>query len=590
MSTSPAATQYPVTTGRYVPGYISTDDLLSATLTTSGSVSVGGTLVATGGVEGLINGVPPVFDVRIYGAKGDGKAVSDGAMTSGQAVLTCATSAPFTPADKGKAVMVATAGPTGVTTLVTTITGYTDSSHVTLGATASGTVSGVQVLWATDDTVKIQQAINDAGAALPFTGSAVVAIPQGQGLFYGVAGPLITTASGNGQLTLPLISDTTRNKGVIIFRGSGDGGAMRHWRQTVPTLQGSTLVSFGAFASTGAQITSLNASGQAACISGPTGANGYGTATPGDHATGPLFNNLMPVFEKMSIFTTHTVNGIGYSALNLHGCANAGLKDFGYGTTGTAAAGDFNTPVTFANGLVVGVVMPASGNNDSSPMRNVTCHGGYTRAIYLTEHCDWQGGTVLYSWSGICPVGTYGDGGSGTGAFHGATWSMVSVEGCTYNGEIIGPGAGGVGPQIHGVVDNEGVPKWHDNTSGTGLAAARGEIRVVGGGGTMSTDNGTAVRFIDETVAPGPAAQIVLTINTAIQNTYWRWATVTLAGGTVTSVQVSALMGGASAPAMTTVYSQASAALPLVTVRVPPGGWIQINGTVTPTTNAWVLD
>lgn len=532
------------------------------------------------------------FDVTLYGAKGDGKVAVDGAMTNGQAVLTSA-SGQFTAKDVGKPIEVSHAGATGVTTLVTTIQSFQSATQVTLAATASATVTASLVMWATDDTIAIQKAINAAGTGIALTGGATVYLPISTGLFYGVAGPLVTTASGNGQLTLP-IYPTTGNKGVLRFLGEGNGGAVRHWRQLTPVLQGSTIVSFGAFASTAAQITSLNASGQAAVISGPTGANGYGTSTPGDNGTGPLYNNLMPIFEKLNIITTHTVNGIGYSALNLHGCANAALYDFGYGTSGIVGLGggtnDFNTPVTFANGLVVGVVMPASSNNDSSPMRNVVCLGGYTRAIYLTEHCDWQGGTVLYSWSGICPVGTYGDGGTGTGAFHGANWSMVSVEGCTYNGEIIGPGASGIGPQIHGIVDNEGTPKWHDNTSGTGLAAARGDVKIVGGGGTVSTDNGTSVRFIDETVACGPATAIPLTINVAAQNTYWRWANVTLQGGTVTSVQVSNLMGGASAPAVTSVFTQSSAALPLYTVRVPPGGWIQVNGTVIPTVNTWNLD
>lgn len=531
------------------------------------------------------------FDVTLYGAKGDGKVAVDGAMTNGQAVLTSA-SGPFTSKDVDKAIMVSHAGPTGVTTLVTTILSYQSPTQVTLNATASATVTAAQVLWGTDDTAAYQAAINAAKVGITLNGSATVYMPPAVGQFYAIAGPLITTASGNGQLTLPIFL-TTGTGGTLRFLGENPGG-MRHWRQLSPALGGSTIVSFGAFASTGAQTTSLNAAGQAAVISGPTGASGYGTSTPGDAGTGPLYNNLMPIFEKMNIFTTHTVNGIGYSALNLHGCARAGLFDFAFGTTGVVGLGggtnDFNTPVTFANGLVVGVIMPGNGNNDDSPMRNVVCTGGYTRAIYLTEHCDWQGGTVLYCWSGICPVGSYGDGGSPNAAVHGANWSQISVEGCTYNGEMIGPGAVGVGPQVNGIVDNEGVPKWHDNTSGTSLAAARGDVKIIGGGGTVSTDNGTSVRFIDNTVVCGPATAIPLTINVAAQNTYWRWANVTLQGGTVTSVQVSNLMGGASAPAVTSVYTQASGALPLYTVRVPPGGWLQVNGTVIPTVNTWNLD
>ena len=530
-----------------------------------------------------------IFDVTApaYGAVGDGQVVTDGAITSGQNVLTCATSTPFTAKDVGKAVMVKGAGAAGVTTLVTTIAGYTSPSQVTLTANAGATVaSGGMVLWATDDTAAIQAAINAAFAYGQAHGTGTVLFPPGAGEFYGVAGALVAggATKANGQLTIPL-QPVTSAKVVLRFLGVGDGGAARHWQQTVPQVQGSTLVSFGVFASVGAQTAALNANGQAACISGPTGANGYGT-------NAALFNNVMPVFEKLNIFTAHAANGIGYGALNLHGCANAGLYDFGYGTIGTNAAGDFNTPVTFANGAVVGVVMPASGNNDSSPMRNVWCHGGYTRGIFLTEHCNWQGGTVLYCWSGICPVGDYGDGGTGTGAFHGVKFE-ASVEGCTHIMEIIGPGAGGVGPQIVGVIDNEGTPTIYDASfpvSG-GLASAVGILRIQGGGGTVSTNLGTGLVVINDVQAPGlVASPPVLTINTAIQNPYARYAEVTLQGGLVTSVQLGLLMGGASAPTMQTVFSQSSAALPLYKVRVPPLGWIQVNGTTTPAVNTWFLE
>ena len=623
MSTSPAPVQYNVTTGRYVPGYVSTDDLLSNTLTTSGAASIGGTLTATGGITGPVNGVTTsgtplvgqvaaatsssaaaffgavnvgahVFDVRAYGAKGDGKVVTDGVISSSSAVLTSAT-ANFTSADVGKAVMVKGAGNSVATSLVTTIASVKSATQVTLNATATTSVaSGGTVLWGTDDTAAIQAAINAAFTYGQAHGSAIVWVPPAAGLFYAVAGPLVTSVSGNGQLTIP-IQPTTARKVVLWIMGATNGGAMRHWRQTMPQLGGSTLVSFGVFASVAAQTTSLNASGQAACISGPTGANGYGTSTPGDAGTGPLFNNVMPVLSGISVLTTHSAQGVGYGAVNFHGCANAGLFDFGYGTTGVVALGggtnDYSNPVTFANGAVVGVVMPASGNNDSSPMRNVVCHGGYTRGIFLTEHCNWQGGAILYCWSGICPVGDYGDGGTGTGAFHGIKFD-ASVEGCTNLVEIIGPGAGGVGPQIFGVIDNEGTPQIVDNgyPVAGGLASACGVLRIQGGGGTVSTNLGTNLVVINEVQPPGPVAALTLTINTAVQNTYWRPAQVMISGGTgITTIQLGNSMGGASAPSLTTFFTQAAGVLPSTLVRVLPGGWIKVNGTTAPS-SVWYLD
>ena len=101
----------------------------------------------------------------------------------------------------------------------------------------------------------------------------------------------------------------------------------------------------------------------------------------------------------------------------------------------------------------------------------------------------------------------------------------------------------------------------------------------------------TGLEVIDGQQRPGPiTAPTLNTSSTPVQNPKWRWATVQLAGGTATAVKIGQYMGGVSAPSMTTVYSQASGALPLITVRVPPGGWLELDCTVLPTTNSWVVD
>lgn len=549
------------------------------TLDSAGNLTLTGTLTASGGIGAW------TFDVRDYGAVGDGQVVTDGAITSGQATLTCATSKPFKPSDVGKAIMVKGALTSGATTLVTTITGYTSSSVVTLGANATNTIaSGGMVMWATDDTAAIQSAINAAFAYGQTHGVGVVFVPPAAGLYYGIAGALVAGGStkANGQLVVPIQADTGV-KVELIIRGVTDGGTTRHWHQTIPQMSGSTLVSFGVFASAGAQTTSVTANGNPAVISGQTGANGYGTDAL-------LYNNVLLRLENLQIYTTHSANGWTYSAVNAHGLAACALENFGYGTASTYASGDYNNPNGFSAGISVGVLMPSAGNNDHNHLHNVICHGGYTRGIYLTEHSDWFGGTVLYCWSGIGPVGNYGDGGNGVGASHGMNLSQISIEGCNYLLEIIGPGQAGVGPMLSGAVDTEGASAIRDNSSG--LIAACGTLHLKGNGSSSPTiPTGTPLEIICDFQFPGlVGSPPTLTINTAIQNPYGRWATVTLAGGTVTSVQLGALLGGATAPTMQTVYSQSSAALPLYTVRVPPQGWIKINGTVTPTTNTWYLE
>lgn len=546
----------------------------------NGSLTVTGTINARGGVG------PWSFDVRTYGALGDGQVATDGAITSGSNILECKTSKPFQPSDVSKPIQIKGALSSGATTLVTTITGYISPSKVTLGANATATLSGNGlVLWATDDTAAIQRTINAAHLYGQSHGLGVVRVPPGSGLFYGVAGALVAggATKANGQLTIPIQADTGL-KVELIFLGETDGGTTRHWHQTMPQMSGSTLVSFGVFANATAQTNSLTANGNPAVISGQTGANGYGGDTL-------VYSNVLVRLQNLQIYTTHSENGWTYSALNLHGIAAAALENFGYGTCGTYANGDFNNPNGFSAGLSVGVLLPSAGNNDNNVMINVVCHGGYTRGIYLTEHTVWTGGTMLYCWSGICPVGNYGDGGTGVGASHGVHMDQISIEGCNNQLEIIGPGQSGVGPMLSGSYDTEGQSTIRDNSGG--LAAACGEFHVKSNGvaASPSVGAGTPLQLICDFQFPGPVASPpTLTINTAIQNPYGRWANVTLQGGTVTSVQLSALMGGSTAPTMTSVYTQASAAMPLHTVRVSPLGWIQVNGTVTPATNTWVLE
>jgi hypothetical protein len=138
-----------------------------------------------------------VYNVQDYGAKADGKEKYDGTMTNGSPTLTCV-SCSFTASDVGKAIRVEGAITGG--DLVTTITGFTNSSTVTLGANATRSVSGDTLVYGTDNTTLIQNAINDA-----FTyGDGKVFIPGAlSGGFYVLAGALVTSYQGanpNAQL------------------------------------------------------------------------------------------------------------------------------------------------------------------------------------------------------------------------------------------------------------------------------------------------------------------------------------------------------------------------------------------------------
>lgn len=419
---------------------------------------------------------PWLFDVTAsaYGAKGDGQFVLDGAMGTGSAVLTSA-SGKFTSGDVGKLVMVYGAATAAVTNLVTTIASFQSATQVTLAAAnaSGGSISGALVLWASDDTAHIQAAINAALAYATTYGSAKVRIPTGSGLFYGIGGALVTGGStkGNSQLTLGAPVATSANKLVLDIEGAANGAGLQHWQQNSPQFNGSTLVSFGVFANSTAQSNSITANGNPAVIGGPAQPGGYGAGTA-------VFSNMLVTLRNLSILTTHSANGLTYSAADFSGIAEANLENFAYGTTGTVAGGSYTTPVAFGNGLSIGLLMPAAGNNDNNRAANVSCHGGYTFGIFATEHFVCDRLCILYCWSGLCPVGSYF---GSVGATHAITIGQASIEACTNVVNIIGVGSSGIGPWIFANIDTEiSGPTFTDRTSGTGLNAALGTITLTG--------------------------------------------------------------------------------------------------------------
>lgn len=411
-----------------------------------------------------------VFNVTKYGAVGDGKFVIDGAITSGQAVLTSASN-PWTINDVNKVVMIKGAANASVTSLVGTITTFTNPGQVTISTNATTTVTNALVLWATDDTAHIQAAIDAAATYAASHGSATVFFPVGTGLFYGIAGALSHTSSGNAQLRIPLVA-VANNKSNLTFLGVGNGSVLQHWLQMSPEFLGSTLVSFGVYASSGAQNTDITANGNGCVIGGPTQPNGYGTSAL-------LYDNVGVTFQNMSILTAHSAGGLSYSAGDMSGVSNCNLFDFAYGTTGVVPSGDFGSPATFAAGLSIGWLMPANGNNDNCAVRNLTCHGGYTFGFLATEHSVIDAARFLYCWSGYCPTGSYF---GSAGATHAFKALQLSIEGCPVEMNVFGAGSGGIGPFIDiDQLDTEsGAPTFSDRSSGTALASCLGTIKLTG--------------------------------------------------------------------------------------------------------------
>lgn len=139
--------------------------------------TISGTLTTNGY---CINSKGP-YDARVCGnAKGD-TAFPQCSINAGFAILTCSTGpTPFTVADVGKEMYVQGAGVSGAT-LQTSIAGFTDTTHVTLGSPASTTVSNATGMYGTDDTAALQAAFNTASFF-----SRPLYIPYGQYLHHGL--------------------------------------------------------------------------------------------------------------------------------------------------------------------------------------------------------------------------------------------------------------------------------------------------------------------------------------------------------------------------------------------------------------------
>ncbi|MFD7554117.1 hypothetical protein ACFV9E_06205 [Streptomyces sp. NPDC059835] len=422
---------------------------------------------------------PWVFDITSYGAVGDVRTATDGAMTNGAATLTCA-SGPFTAASQpvGKYVIVKGAAASGVTSLVTTIVSRQSNTQVTLATNAATTVSGALVIWGTDNTDAIQDA-TDAAEAYLAAGNTYAQVYTPPAPFL-VAGALNNTKSGNGQIVFG-VYPVTATKPILEFRGEGDGAAaVRHWQQTVPQTSGSCWISAGVFASAVAQTNNINADGNPAVLSGPNEGFGYGASA--------LYSNIMPVIRNMAILTTHSTFGLTYGAANLYGCANAHVENFGCGTLGTVASPstDYSSPGTFGTGLSVGLLLPAPGNNDNVIAQNVSVGGGYTYAMFITEHAVVTRYMALYCWAGLVAVGNYA---GSVGSVHAMKVLSASIEACTNELYILGVGSNGIGPiiDIDQLSTESGTPNIAGSTAA--LAAARGIVRLTG----LFTESGVSV-------------------------------------------------------------------------------------------------
>ena len=129
-----------------------------------------------------------------YNANGDSRQAADGAINGGSSTFTSA-SIGFASGDVGKAISINGAGSAGAA-FQAAITGFVNSTTVTLSTPAATTVSGALFTYGTDNTTPIQNAINACPVDLVTGSGCQLHFPAGR---YFVTGNLVVNRGTSGE-------------------------------------------------------------------------------------------------------------------------------------------------------------------------------------------------------------------------------------------------------------------------------------------------------------------------------------------------------------------------------------------------------
>ena len=482
---------------------------------------------------------PWQFPVSAYGAQANGKIVTDGQITTGTNLLTCATSAPFLPGDAGKAIVVSCAGGGTYTPLATTILSYVGATQVHLTVNATSTTPGNSITaYATDDTTAIKNAVA-AATAYAQANNGYAEIVFDSATLHGVAGGAVVggTTLGNAQIPLPIISSTAP-KIVLVFTttSKGYGQALQHWNQTSPQAAGACLLCLRA------DGTNDVTYGPASMVGGPF--HGYG----GDLG---LFSNCMPVVDGLQMIMPYNST---YAGWDFFGMAEAHVEKGSAMTLAVVPAAPPYPNITNYNNITntwtFGVRMPCTGNNDRCDIFSFSCEG-LCYGIMPSEHTVADISRAIY-----CIIGVEGYSGQG-GMPHAARIGYASVEGSAQ-------GAGFFDATVNmdiDTIDSESVTfKVYDPANnGTGTIGIR--LGGVGGYFTNIVNGGAGIRpiILDQISGPVASPQAAVASGSPWQNQYCRDAWISLSASSITALTITGPNGGTakaqSIPAGSTIVN-----------------------------------
>lgn len=518
--------------------------------------------------------------LRDYGAKGDGAHYQSGAMSSGTAALADTTNTPFTTSDIGKAITVIGAGTSGAD-LQTTISGFTDSGHVTLAANAGTTVTGAEYGYGTDDT----SAISSFFSALLTTGETYgTAIGVCDGKKYVLAGPIVAGSNGQyAQVPLPTSRSETGPDVCLTIKGL---------ERPQPRLH------FAANSTEGTIFLSLRRTQAASAATGLPSMFG-GLASYGPTSAGS--------------YTDENYVSYRWSDITFRQLPNPVLTALDMGFTNslqvTRCQADITTPgfaqVVPSSPTAIGIVWPSMVNRGPVSCSEWYAHG-YFCGDSLGENLDASDGRIesmfCYLAHAVTPlfhcneISTYMDtncvyGIAGLNPYAASAAAAVIAPSTT-----IWPAAGIYGGAIKGHLDFQnnnsqpGVPtgfnrQYHVVDTG-GTLNGDCTVRVVNAGGpnpgSLSNNNpaapgSTDFRMIMQDSGRGPVTAPAIPANgVPLRNMNWRDAIVYITPNSLSTVAV----GSTTLP-----YASPTS---VIAVSLPSGKCITLNYTGTAPTWAWV--
>jgi hypothetical protein len=454
----------------------------------------------------------------------------------------------------------------------------TQATLSTNGAGQGGNVNqaGCPMVFSSDDRLNVDQCISDAKAYALANQNFCQVIGSdriyglGTGFFQStvnVAGSNPTGLQYNTQVRIPVGNNSGETEKLEFqLLGPGDTAHAEFWVSQYVNLNGCTFASYSI-----GPTTPDPTYGQQSVIGGPLGGVNF--------ALSAGFANTKAVIKGVQVVQPGWSNSIGIDLQWIGGILLRGSSQVFAPATGTGGG------VNPSNGWVssgawqskigIGLRAPNAGNNDDCVIESFAVEGLTTGLCSEADHLVISRLVTINGYFGIqqnnatshaLTIAQWSFEGIAGGALR-----VISGGGNPCNVNIAMDGENPDGAIIYDVQDNNndlrGIIRWNDSFRTTANAP------TIQGCANVEIINGNIGRSVQ--VAPS------YTLGTAFQNPWWRHAWVTLSGGTTTGI----LIGPTSAACTTSMGTTTP-----VTFRLPSGWWLNIQGSVKPTTFNAVLD